>query len=123
MPSESGDHVTTGLHATHHKATPTPLMLPGPGVQELSWCMKELAQLQKEKNDWRCNSWLEQATGRSTVLAATPGWLSSPMVSWSVCWAVQYNTWLLIQLTPKAYSFLFFSFLLVRVSVTFHIHH
>jgi len=47
-------------------------------VQELSWCMKELAQLQKEKNDWRCNSWLEQATGRSTVLAATPGQLSSP---------------------------------------------
>ena len=31
MPSESGDHVTTGLHATHHKASPTPLMLPGPG--------------------------------------------------------------------------------------------
>ncbi|DBB01920.1 hypothetical protein WJX77_010809 [Trebouxia sp. C0004] len=42
-------------------------------AEELSWCMKELAQLQKEKNDWRCNSWLEQATGRSTVLAATPG--------------------------------------------------
>lgn len=35
--------------------------------------MKELAQLQKEKNDWRCNTWLEAATGRSTVLAATPG--------------------------------------------------
>ena len=35
--------------------------------------MKELAQLQKEKNDWRCNSWLEAATGRSTVLAAPPG--------------------------------------------------
>ena len=35
--------------------------------------MKELAQLQKEKNDWRCNSWLESATGRSTVLAAQPG--------------------------------------------------
>jgi len=42
-------------------------------LQELNWCMKELAQLQKEKNDWRCNSWLEAATGRSTVLAATPG--------------------------------------------------
>ena len=42
-------------------------------LQELSWCMKELAQLQKEKNDWRCNSWLESATGRSTVLAAQPG--------------------------------------------------
>ena len=35
--------------------------------------MKELAQLQKEKNDWRCNSWLESATGRSTALAASPG--------------------------------------------------
>lgn len=35
--------------------------------------MKELAQLQKEKNDWRCNSWLEAATGRSTVLAAPTG--------------------------------------------------
>lgn len=42
-------------------------------LQELNWCMKELAQLQKEKNDWRCNSWLESATGRSTVLAAPPG--------------------------------------------------
>ena len=42
-------------------------------LQELNWCMKELAQLQKEKNDWRCNSWLESATGRSTVLAAQPG--------------------------------------------------
>ena len=38
--------------------------------------MKELAQLQKEKNDWRCNSWLESATGRSTVLAAQPGKIS-----------------------------------------------
>ena len=35
--------------------------------------MRELAQLQKEKNDWRCNSWLETATGRSTILAAVPG--------------------------------------------------
>jgi len=78
MPSESGNHVTTGLHAIHHMALPTSLMCVGVLVQELSWCMKELAQLQKEKNDWRCNSWLEQATGRSTVLAANPGWLSSP---------------------------------------------
>lgn len=37
--------------------------------------MRELAQLQKEKNDWRCNSWLETATGRSTILAAVPGML------------------------------------------------
>ena len=35
--------------------------------------MKELAQLQKEKNDWRCNSWLETATGRSTILGAPAG--------------------------------------------------
>ena len=42
-------------------------------AQELNWCMRELAQLQKEKNDWRCNSWLETASGRSTILAAVPG--------------------------------------------------
>ena len=41
-------------------------------TQELNWCMRELAQLQKEKNIWRCNSWLETASGRSTILAA-PG--------------------------------------------------
>lgn len=81
MPCESRDPVTTGLHATDHKATPFDSFNDAAGVlvvQELSWCMKELAQLQKEKNDWRCNSWLEQATGRSTVLAATPGRLTSP---------------------------------------------
>ncbi|KAK9814820.1 hypothetical protein WJX72_012003 [[Myrmecia] bisecta] len=38
--------------------------------EELEWSMKELSELQKEKNDWRCRSWLDQATGRSTVLAA-----------------------------------------------------
>ena len=32
--------------------------------------MKELAALQKERNDWRCSSWLEGAVGRSTILAA-----------------------------------------------------
>ena len=39
-------------------------------LQELDWCMKELAALQKERNDWRCSSWLDGAVGRSTILAA-----------------------------------------------------
>ena len=49
---------------------PTPLAFVLAPLQELDWCMKELAALQKERNDWRCSSWLEGAVGRSTILAA-----------------------------------------------------
>lgn len=67
------------MHGQHCKAREKTGTMP---LQELNWCMKELAQLQKEKNDWRCNSWLEAATGRSTVLAAPTGKaLSLPRVA------------------------------------------